>query len=298
MQDFARGCVDERCCECWKEGCGLDGAFGVCADCLEGISPGLEYISDAIWCLGSPLAFPCIFCFSPNPENEQQAQGPGGGWHMKMLSAPTSKPVVCCMATLCPCAGQWYARYRALDGDMSRYKLWQGYHDGPQCCARQCPGAPITIEAGTYGEQDCPHAFLCLEVCCLAGINSLCCSHRVTRRMIREERHLGQDPTEIRQEKCAAFFGKIMRTCCRAALCLRICSCCLACCAIDSEGAQECGANGARASRACFQIGWTLWRGIQSVRLLAMGCMVAQQDFELKQPLEAPQPPKQDKMER
>ena len=297
MQDAANGCVDNNCCECWKNGCGLDGAFGLCADCLEGISPGLELVSDAIWCLGSPLAFPCIFCFSPDPENTDQPAGPGGGWALPMLSAPASKPVLCCAATLCPCAGQWYARYQALGGDMTRYKLWQGQHDGPQCCARRCPSAPITIQSGTYGEQDCPQAFLCLEVCCLGGINSLCCAHYVTRRLIQEERsYLGQDPTEIRQEKCAAFFGTIMRQCCCIAMCLRVSSCCLACCAVDSEGAQECGANGQRASRACFQIGWTLWRGIQSVRLLAIGCMVAQQSHELQRAI--PSAPEKPKMER
>ena len=78
---------------------------------------------------------------------------------------------------------------------MSKYKLWQGYHDGPQCMARRCPGAPITIEAGTYGEQNCPEAFLCLEVWCAAGIWSMCCAFDVTRRMVREERGLGKDPT-------------------------------------------------------------------------------------------------------
>lgn len=280
--DFFRGLVDANCCECWKEGCGLDPAFGLCADCLECVSPGIEYCNDVIWCFGSPIAFPIIFCFSENPENEEQPQGAGGGWSITMLSTPCQMPIVCCFATLCPWAGQWMARYQALGGDMTKYKLWQGFHDGPQCLARRCPGAPITIEAGTYGEQDCPHAFLCLEICCLAGINSLCCSHHVTRRLIQEEHGLGRDPTEIRQDKCTHFFGTIMHHLCCCSMCLGCASCLISCCAVDSEGAQACGANGARASRALFQIAHTLWRGIQSVRLIAMGCMVAQQQHEME----------------
>lgn len=292
----ARECVDGNCCECWKDGCGLDAGFGMCADCLETVSPCIEYCADAIWCFGSPLAFPCIFCFSPDPENEDQPQGPGGGWSIGMLQTPGALPAMCCFATICPCAGQWVARYQALDGDLTRYRLWQGYHDGPQCLARRCPGAPITIQSGSYGESDCPHAFLCLEITCLGGINSLCCAHNVTRRLIQEERGLGRDPTEIRQQKCAAFFGTIMNQCCRVAMCVRCASCLIGCCAVDSEGAQECSANGQRASSACFSIGYTLWRGIQSVRLLAMGCMVAQQSKELKKPL--PTAPKVQEMER
>lgn len=247
-------------------------------------SPAVEYLADAIWCLGSPLAFPCIFCFSPQPENENQSQGIGGGWRMTMLQTPLNRPILCCFATLCLCAGQWWARYQALHGDMTKYKLWQGHHDGPQCCARRCPSAPITIQAGTYGEQNCPRIFLCLEVTLLGGIQSICCAHNVTRRMIQEEYNLGRDDTEIRQEKCAAFFGRIMHQCFHLACCLRVCSCCIGCCAIDSAGGQECSQNGTRASRACFQIAWRLWRGIQSVRLLAIGCMVAQQCHELKEP--------------
>lgn len=216
--DLARGCVEASCPDCWKEGCGLDGACGACADCLETVNPFLEYCADAIWILGSPLAFPCIFLFSPSPENEEQPQGPGGGWAITMMSTPCRRPLACCFATACPCAAQWMARHKALDGDMTKYKLWQGYHDGPQCLARRCPGAPITIQSGTYGEQNCPHAFLCLEVTCLGCYYSACCSHNVTRRYIREQRGLGKDPTEIRQEKCVGFFGTIMRQCCMCAM--------------------------------------------------------------------------------
>lgn len=216
--DMAQGCVQAVCCDCWTQGCGLDGAFGQCADCLEAINPCMEYFADCIWILGSPLAFPCIFFFDPNPENENQPQGPGGGWQMPVMSAPCRKPFTCCLAVACPWCAQWLARYRALGGDMTRYRLWQGYHDGPQCLARRCPGAPITIQSGTYGEQNCPEVFLCLEVTCLGCYYSVCCSHDVTRRLMREEYNVGQDPTEIRLNKCVGFFGTIMRNCCMCAL--------------------------------------------------------------------------------
>ena len=290
-------CVGGICCNCWTEGCGLDGAFGHCADCLEFAAGPVEYCADLIWCFGSPLAFPLVFCFSPEPQNSEQPQGPGGGWDVAMLQTPMRKPVHCCFGTTCPCCAQWLARREALHGDMTKYKLWQGFYDGPQCCARACPGAPITIEAGTYGEDKCPEAFLCLEVTCLGGISSVCCAHGVTRRLVKQEYNLGEDPTEIRVNKCTDFFGTIMHACCQCAMCLRCASCLVGCCAPESEGAQECSGEGARAARACFRIGVILWRGIQSVKLIAMGCMVAQQSNHLRNHGE-PQAPVKEEMDR
>jgi hypothetical protein len=146
-------CVDNICCDCWTEGCGLDGCFGIVADGLETINPAMEYVADVIWICGSPLAFPIVFCFPPGEETEP----PGGGWQMSMMQTPLKRPLQCCCFTLLPCCGQWYMRYKLLQGDMTKYKLWQGYHDGPHCLARRCPGAPCTIESGTYGEDKCPH---------------------------------------------------------------------------------------------------------------------------------------------
>jgi len=54
-------------------------------------------------------------------------------------------------------------------------------------------------------------------------------------------------------------------------------------CAPDSEGAQECSGEGGRAARACFSCAHTCWRGIWSVKIIAMGCMSAQMDVELKE---------------
>ena len=156
--EFVTNIVQQTCPECWLQGCGLDPCYGQIADCLEFINPFLGAFASAVWCLGSPLAFPCIFCFDSNSADKQNPKQ----WKITMLQAPCVRPCACC-CTPTPC-GQWYVRRKVLNGDMTRYKLWQGYHDGPQCLARRCPGAPITIASGTYGEQDCPHLFLCLEV--------------------------------------------------------------------------------------------------------------------------------------
>jgi hypothetical protein len=151
--------VDRNCCGWWTNGCGLNPLFSTCATVLEGVTPIVEQFGNCIWILGSPLAFPLVFCFSSNPHTNESS-----GYEISMCEAPYKRPITCCLSTLCVPCSQWYVRRVVLHNDMTKYKLWQGYHDGPQCCARSCPNAPITIKSGTYGEQDCPNFFLCLEV--------------------------------------------------------------------------------------------------------------------------------------
>ena len=122
IDSAVNGAVDQVCCECWQEGCGLNPVFGACADGLEVINPIMEYIADLIWCLGSPLAFPLIYCFEAPPETDP----PGGGWQVPMIWTPLKLPICCCAFTVCAPCGQFYMRRRLLDGDMTRYKLWQG----------------------------------------------------------------------------------------------------------------------------------------------------------------------------
>lgn len=257
----------------------LDECFGIIANGLETTTPAFECIGETICFLGSPLAFPLIFCF----DNGGERDPPGGGWDISMLEAPMRRPLTCCFFTILAPCGQWYLRRQVLGGDLSKYKLWQGYHDGPHCMARFCPGAPITIQAGTYGEERCPHFFLCLEVSVLGGICSPCCAFNISRNMIRVERGLQEDPTEIRQNKCIDFFSELASYCTCMAGCLRCASCLVGCFAPeDMEGAQECSEEGRRASSACFRIANTCWRGIGSVKLIAMGCMTAQILHELE----------------
>ena len=160
---------------------------------------------------------------------------------------------------------------------------------GPHCFARHCPGAPCTIKSGTYGEDKCPNCFLCLEVWVLAGMWSVCCAFGVNRRMIKEQRKLGNDPTENRMNKCVAFFSKLAHQCCMLGCCVGCTACCVGCCAPNSEGAQECSGEAGRAGRQCRKCAMTCWRGIWSVKIIAQGCMSAQMDVELKegQPLVA-----------
>lgn len=283
IQDGASDCLSGVCCDCWTEGCGpMDACFAGTADGLEMLNPIMEYVADLIWCLGSPLAFPLVFCFqAPRPDDMDP---PGGGWYLPMIDAPLARPLCCCCGmTLCAPCGQFYLRRRLLDGDMTRYRLWQGMHDGPHCLARRCPGAPITIQSGTYGEQNCPHAFLAAEVCCLGGCWSVCCAFDVNRRLIKQERtYLKDDPTEIRVNKCIGFFSALASKLCMLGCCVCVTSMCIGCCASESEGAQECSAAGQRAGGACRSCARTCWRGIWSVKVIAMGCMSTQMDVELK----------------
>jgi len=277
--EAAQNCVSDNCCACWTEGCGCDGCLGVVADGLETVNPCMEYVADVIWCFGSPLAFPFVFCFNDGPETNP----PGGGWQLPMIQTPLRVPIKCCFYTACAPCGQWWMRKQLLGGDMSKYKLWQGYHDGPKCFATRCPGAPITIESGTYGESKCPNAFLAAEVCCLGCAWSVCCSFDVNRRMIKEQRNLRNDPLENRVNNCVGFFSSLASKLCLCGLCTHCASCCVGLCAPDSSGAQECSGEGGRAARACLSCSRTCWRGIWSVKIIAIGCMSSQMDFEMKE---------------
>jgi hypothetical protein len=115
----------------------------------------------------------------------------------------------------------------------------------------------------------------------------VCCSYGVNRRMIKEQRNLGDDPTEVRVESCIHFFSTIASQLCMIGCCCCITSKLVGCCASGSEGAQECSQEGTRAGNACLSCARTCWRGIWSVQLIAMGCASAQMEKEIKdgQPL-------------
>lgn len=279
MADLIRNCVSERCCNCWVEGCGLNGMFGFLADGLECISPAFEQVASCIWIFGSPLAFPIIFCFPSVPHTNKSS-----GYEVSMLEAPMKRPCLCCFYTICFPCGQYHIRRAVLNYDMTKYKLWQGQHDGPHCMARYCDGAPITIKSGTYGEQDCPNIFLCLEVTVLGCWFSPCCAFDVSRRYQRDERGLSIDPTEQRFVSCISFFSRIMHYCFMLGCCVGVSSCCVGICAPGSEGAQECSGDGGRAARACCQIAAILWRGIMWTRVIGIGCMTTQMMVESETP--------------
>ncbi len=260
-----------------QQGCGCNACMGQCADALEFVTPVAEASAKALCCLGSPLAFPFIFCFDPDPHTHESS-----GWQLTMMQAPLYAPFVCCASTICMPCGQYYMRKHViLNGDMTRYKLWQGKHDGPHFLAKYCPGAPFTIEAGTHGEQSCPNAFLCAEVTCLGcGICSPCCAFDVNRSIMKEELSLGTDPTEARVKKCQGFFGELMSCAACSACWLRCFACCLGNIATESLGAQELSGEAHRLSSACARLSRICLNGMVSVQILAIGCMSSQMVHE------------------
>jgi hypothetical protein len=277
--EFVTNAISNNCCQCWLGGCGLNGTFGAIADCLELVTPVAEQIGNIIWIFGSPLAFPIIFCFPSAPHTAESS-----GYEISMIEAPVRHPCICAASTICLPCGQWYVRRAVLNYDMTKYKLWQGYHDGPHCFARYCDGAPITIRSGTYGEQNCPNLFLCLEVSVLGCYWSSCCSFDVSRRYQREERGLSIDPTEQRHRSCIDFFSRIMHHCCMLGMCVGCSSYCVGLCSPDSVGAQECAGDGGRAARACCRIAHILWKGIMWTRVIGIGCMTTQMIHEADTP--------------
>lgn len=116
--------------------------------------------------------------------------------------------------------------------------------------------------------------------------------------MIKEQRNLGDDPTEVRVDKCIAFFSALASKLCMLGCCVCISSRLIGCCAVESEGAQECSQQGVRAGGACQNCARTCWRGIWSVKTIAMGCATAQMDFEIKEGKPLASPPMKKGMDR
>lgn len=275
-------------------GCACNTCMATCADGLECITPVAEQSARILCCLGSPLAFPIIFCFDPDPHTQESS-----GWNVGMMQAPSKAPVICCFNTLCMPCGQFHMRkYVILDGDMSKYKLWQGKHDGDHFLARFCKGAPFTIEAGTHGEQKCPHLCLCAEVSCLGcGLCSPCCAFYVNREIMMEQRSLDIDPVEARFDKCQGFFGELMACAACTSCCLNCFSCCLGNIATESAGAQELSEEARRLGNACGRLSRICFHGLVSVKIMAIGCMSSQMVHEYRH-TEAMSAPKQLEMDR
>lgn len=102
-----------------------------------------------------------------------------------------------CLCTyLFPCCCAYYSRYRALDGDLTKYSCCQGYLDDKHC-----------FKAGMYKEKSCP-AF------CL-GVESLLClgpSISSTRLFIMDRYDLRPDPFDnqiVRFNNCLAIVSSV-----------------------------------------------------------------------------------------
>lgn len=266
-----------QCCPCTTGGCldffdqGVDAAM-----------PGLELIGSIAGCVASPCAFPLVFLFPADRHvggGGDAATADGGGWVVSMLRAPLARPLCCCVACVLPPLGQYLVRLRALDGDMSRYSLFQGRFDGPHCLAACNPSLPFTLRAGSHGEQRCPQAYLCAEASCCTV-----CAFYASRGLMRDERGLGWDPTEVRVENCLFVFGQLASSCAACGCALQCVGCLLQCCAPPGE-LRDAGADCSRLGGACSRIAGAIFRGMWHVRNVAMACMSAQMVHESYAPL-------------
>jgi len=257
-------CVDCSVCE----GCNVcEGAVGsgldTAADCMDALSPFMELLGKVISLAASPCCWPIVYCF--------EAEGDlGPPWDVKMEWAPLKKPIVCCCSLCCVHCTQAYVRYIVLDKDMSKYKCFQGYADGPYCCAVCKPGLPCTFTAGTYGDAGNPFC-LCLEVCCCPF-----CAFDASREYQRADRHLGYDPTEIRVDKCLEFFGCCAECCICCGCCLKCCGCLAGCCL----GEEDFSESSERLGNACHLVALGIIKGMRWIIRIATACMSAQMMHE------------------
>ncbi|KAG8468963.1 hypothetical protein KFE25_007481 [Diacronema lutheri] len=276
--DVRDGCPDASVV-CPDGGCCPNAACGGCAssafDFFDGAvdlaMPVLELLGAVAGCAASPCAFPLVFCFPPGPDS--------GGWAVSMLAAPSRRPIWCCGTCALPCVAQYFVRRRVLGGDMGRYALFQGRMDGPYCLARCSPSLPFTLRAGSHGEHNCPHACLCIESCAC----SVCAFH-ASRDLMRNERGLGPDPTEVRVDACLAAFAEIARAFAVCGCCLSCCGCATRCCVEPGSDAADAGADCSRLGGACSRIASAIYRGMWHVRNVAIACMSAQMAYEADLP--------------
>ena len=113
-----------------------------------------------------------------------------------MMESVYRNQPVCFLTYLFPFCCAYYTRYRALDGDLSKYSCCQGYLDD------KC------VKAGMCKEKSCP-AF------CL-GVESLFClgpSISTTRLFIMDKYDLRPDPFDnqiVRFNNCLAIASSVL----------------------------------------------------------------------------------------
>jgi len=236
-----------------------------CADnligCMDFCEMSAACLSKTFGIFASPCAFPCIYCFdSEDPDNV------GRDWAISMEMAPTVAPFICCCTMCMPCCMQWYVRRKVLNHDMTRYKCCQGIMDGPYCLAACNPSLPFTFTAGTYGESNCPVAYLCCVAFCCVFL-----AFEASRLTLRQELGLRMDPSEVRMHKCVEFWHNIAACCFCGGCCLQLCGCCCTC-----WGNGEVGASADQLGEKCVHIAHQIMEGIYWVLRIAMSCMSSQ----------------------
>eukprot|EP00929_Paragymnodinium_shiwhaense_P102877 TRINITY_DN66104_c0_g1_i2.p1 TRINITY_DN66104_c0_g1~~TRINITY_DN66104_c0_g1_i2.p1 ORF type:complete len:317 (-),score=43.93 TRINITY_DN66104_c0_g1_i2:361-1311(-) len=255
-----------NCCGPCLKGCADQSCMETTADIMDECSQFMELLGKIAGIFASPFAWCCVYLCPADEEN------PGRPWDVSMEGAICYNPHIFCCNFCCPCLIQYYVRRKVLDGDMSRYICFQGRRDGNYCLAAMCPGKglPFTFTAGTYGEQNCPDGYLCMEATCCTV-----CAFEVSREEQREPRLLQRDPTETRVDRCLDFWGSVADCLCCCACCLTCFSCCLKCC-VDSEGSDDLAESSQRLGNSCHRLAHAIVQGMRWVITIAMGCMSAQ----------------------
>lgn len=98
----------------------------------------------------------CLLCFDDSPLPGPRSTN-RNSFHVRMADTPCHAQPYCFLGYLCPCCMAYWARYKTLNGDLSRYTCCQGYLD----CG--------CFRAGNCNEQACPELCLAIESCLCLG---------------------------------------------------------------------------------------------------------------------------------
>jgi hypothetical protein len=101
-------------------------------------------------------------------------------WETGMMKSCCANPLGCCVSMFFPCCCAFYLRYKALNGDWSKYSCCQGFICGN--CMKSVPG-----------QEDCPQLCLCCEVTFCES-----CAISATRVYVQVERQIKTDPCDNR----------------------------------------------------------------------------------------------------
>lgn len=134
----------------------------------------------------------CLFFFSGDPIDDDPKASRSNRFQISMMDGLTTHQPWCCLTYLCPCCSAYYTRYRALDGDMTKYMCCQGYIN--------C----MCFRGGGCGEQSCPEFCLALESFFCLGP-----SMSTSRLSVMDQYNLRPDPCDnrlIRLTNCCEWY--------------------------------------------------------------------------------------------
>mmetsp|Transcript_1801 Transcript_1801/g.2839 ORF Transcript_1801/g.2839 Transcript_1801/m.2839 type:complete len:171 (-) Transcript_1801:519-1031(-) len=121
----------------------------------------------------------CLLCFSDEPTDGVEGRFRRNEFQRSLKESCLTP--CCCFAFMCPPCSAYYIRYKALDGDMTRYECCQGYFTF------------LCIQPGNCAEASIPAFCLALESCCCLG-----CSVSSSRMYVMDHYDLRFDPCDNR----------------------------------------------------------------------------------------------------